>query len=139
MVSRPSTYYAQTVRSWIEQRSGGLSREELLDLFESAIQSERTLSLGTFSSFSLTAILERVHYETQKRYPFVAAMEITPEGVTVEKIRKQADKVSPQAISDAFDFFLTELLTLIGTLTGGILDNKLAHELLKVKDDRKVA
>lgn len=124
------------VDAWIRGNAEGLAQVPLVSLFAHAIQAIQDRTVITLSNVTLAAILDRVLYQSQKRFPLLLGMKIQPEGISLEGVLSRAAFQDPAEIKEAFRFFLIELLTILGNLTAGILTNPLFHALSEVTAER---
>jgi hypothetical protein len=118
------------VRAWLEHqrspRPAGLVRA-----FDRALVRLWARAHRTLSDVTLMAILERVHSVATERYPILAALELGPGGPSCAKLHEPERLAADdhEQLEEAIRFFLIELLTVLGNLTGDILTPSLHAEL----------
>lgn len=117
---------------WIKQNANGLPAEQLLIIFTAAIRAIQKRAATTLSEVTLTAIFNRILYTCQKKFPLLSETKTEQKDVSFDKIVEQARGLQPDEITNAFRFFLIELLTILGNLTANILTQSLYRELTKV-------
>jgi len=123
--------HSEQVDAWIAKNAAGLPSEKLVPLFVEAIQAIRKRSLVTLSEVTFGAIFDRALWMSQKKYPLFSEVE-SESSISVDALMAQTGDWTSDQITDAFRFFLTQLLTLLGNLTGHILCKPLHTELFKV-------
>jgi len=132
----PGGHYSQQVDDWIRRNASGLSSERLLLLFGDAIDAIQKRAATTLSEVTLAPIFDRVLIRSQKNFPLLSKMKIEASGVCLDALMAQPGDSKPDEVTEAFRFFLVELLTLLGTLTADILTKPLCQELFKVTPER---
>lgn len=124
--------HATQVDAWLERTADGLPSDRLIRLFEEAIRALQRRTLVTLSEVTLTAIFDRVLYQSQKHYPLLSGLKIETDGISLDGLRSEVNRLKPAQLTEAFRFFLIELLTIFGNLSAGILTELLYRELSKV-------
>jgi hypothetical protein len=128
--------HAACVDAWLAgvTRDPGLgSVESALDLFEEALSSIWQEAQKTLGEVTLTAIANRVLYVTQDKFPELAGLAVSPEGISVLALRKRLNGLKSTELLEPFRFLLIELLRVLGDLTGDVLTPWLHAELSKVQ------
>jgi hypothetical protein len=129
---------AREVDQWIQRHLEGLPANRIVSLFGAAIQELLNRALATLSEVTLNAVLDRVLFQSQQKYPCLS-------GLKFENFRLHPDGLAhsfgenPAEVTEAFRFFLIELLTILENLTAGVITDPLYQELSKVnsRDDMK--
>lgn len=129
--------HTTTVDMWLKQTASGLGSDELLRHFEGALDAIQKRILVTLSDVTLHAILVRVLFHGQQKYPLLRELELDLHGVTLKNLRKSVSARNPQEITEAFRFLIIELLAVIESLTGGVLTHPLQKTLLGVSSKKK--
>ena len=125
--------HARLVGAWIDTTAKGLATADLLILFERAVDAiwrEASLTLGTVT---LSAIVDRVIVTGTDSHPLLHSLTLTPTGIGFVDLRRKATNASQAPLRAAMAFFLVELLTIIGSLTAGILSADLHAALGRIK------
>jgi hypothetical protein len=124
--------HAAQVDSWIVRTAKGLPADQTAALFEEVIHAIRKRTSITLSEITLTAIFDRVLYKSQRKFPLLAGLKIDAKGISLDGNLSQIESQDPARITEAFRFFVIELLTILENLTAGILTKALYKEMHKV-------
>ena len=130
--TRMDNNHAKNIHAWIEKAAEGLPQKELIVVFELAVQAVWERSLIPLSEVTLVAIFERVLHNTQKQFPLFADIRLESNGVVLKGLNGRAAELSISELKKAFQFFLTELIFLLGVLTSDLLTSAYYSELSKV-------
>jgi hypothetical protein len=126
--------HAAQVDAWLGKTAKGLPADRLVTLFGEAIHAIHKRTLMTLSEVTLNAILDRVLYQSQKKFPILSGLKMDSlEGVSLSGIMSESNGLEPARVTTAFRFFVIELLTILENLTAGILTEPLYKELANVK------
>jgi hypothetical protein len=109
------------VDAWLASGVGRLPHDRLLVAFEQCCGRIWRRANRTLGEVSLTAIVDRVLHLAAEQHPVLSALTLDAGGVHAGHLLAQADEAGIAELAAAVRFFLVELLTLIGTLTGEIL------------------
>jgi hypothetical protein len=110
-----------------------LSQHELVDLYERALDALWRRSHQCLGEVSLMAIVDRVLHEGTERFPHLVALKIETSGVQCGALRQVAPGLEPALLEESLACVVSELLRVLGSLTGEILTPGLHAELLKVR------
>ncbi|QRN95310.1 hypothetical protein JRI60_40570 [Archangium violaceum] len=125
--------HSETVRAWREGWAGTLSPQELIDLYDRALDAlwRRThLSLG---EITLMAIVDRVLHHGTEKFPHLAALKVETSGVHLGPLGPAVAGLELALLDESLAFLVVELLRVLGALTGEILTPGLHAELHKVR------
>ncbi|HZI13268.1 MAG TPA: hypothetical protein VE153_23000 [Myxococcus sp.] len=125
--------HSEVVSAWRDGWAGQLSRQELVDVFERALEAiwrRAHLSLG---EVTLMAIVDRVLHHGIEAYPHLAPLKVEQGGAHFGALREAAPEVAVALLEESLVFLLVELLRVFGALTGEILTPGLHGELRKVQ------
>ncbi len=125
--------HSEVVSAWRDGWAGQLSQQELVDVFERALDAiwrRAHLSLG---EVTLMAIVDRVLHQGVEAYPHLAPLEVKPSGARFGALREAAPEVAVAPLEESLVFLVVELLRVFGALTGEILTPGLHAELRKVR------
>lgn len=117
------------VDAWMERSARGLTSEQLLEAFEFGFSALWHRAHRTLGDVTLTAIADRVLYNTAEQFPVLDSLAISATGVSAGALRARAGSLDPDEVSEAIRFVLVEFLTVLGTLTGDILTPSLHAQL----------
>lgn len=95
--------------------------EELLMIIWNRIQ-------PTLGRITMTAIMERAVERTKEPYPMVAALWVSPDGISLEPLRQQTEE-NGYHIRDAVMRLIANLIEILVTLTGDILVRQLLQDI----------
>ena len=130
--------HAARVRAWFEPAASGLHPGAVLELLEQAFAAIYARAGQTLGEVTLGAIVERVLLTAGEQYPWLGGLKVEAGSLQGEGLRKGPD-AGADAASAAAQFVLTELLTVLGNLTGDILTPALHDELARVGRSRRQA
>lgn len=125
--------HVEIVDGWLEQSAKGLPSDALVRLFDDALTELQRRTLLTLSEVTLHAILDRVLYQSQQRYPLLTTLRIEKNGISLGPVKADLELKTPTEITQAFRFLIVELLTILDNLTAGILIEPLYKVLLNIK------
>lgn len=124
--------HARQVDAWIERTAKDMAPDQLVSLFAAAIQALQKRTLIMLSEVTLMVVFDRALYKSQQEFPVLLDMKIEPKGISLDGDLSRIRQKTSAEITEAFRFFLIELLTIFGNITAGILTNPLYAELCKV-------
>lgn len=101
-----------------EKREAAGSSLEALDCGFAAIWQRAQVTLG---DVTLTAIANRVLYETAVKHPVLAGLKLEGGRLNSQDVGQRLAEVDREPLAVGVRFALAEFLTLLGTLTGEIL------------------
>jgi hypothetical protein len=126
------------VDEWLAKANGS-STARLLDLLEASLRLIWTRARRTLGDRTLGTVVGRVLYTSSEFFPFLGSLRIGASGIRFEDLRAELDTVAPAELLEAVRFVMTELLDVLGHLTGGILTPALHAELLTARVGGSVA
>lgn len=132
----PNPYSAKHIDAWLEQASKGLPSEGLASVFGDTLKLLSKRASLTLSKNTLMAIFKRVFTQCSKKYPVLSGIKVESFGIPSEQFSIQFSLVDPVELKDAFRFLMTELVTILSSLTADILPASL--EDLKLTSDISV-
>jgi hypothetical protein len=125
--------HAACVDAWLERAARGLSPERLLQLFEASLGALWAHTKITLGEVTLTAIVDRVLYNTAEKFPLLSPLVVEPNGgVQFQELRARAGAPDQVELEAGIRFVLVEFLRVLGNLTADILTPELHAELSKV-------
>jgi hypothetical protein len=123
----------QTVKTWRDGWAGNLSAQELVDLYDRALDAlwrRANMSLG---EITLMAIVDRALHHGTEKFPHLAALKVETSGVHLGPLRPSVPVLDLALLDESLAFLVVELLRVLGALTGEILTPGLHAELHKVR------
>jgi hypothetical protein len=109
-----------------------LGGEELLELFEKALNELWSTARGPVSAITLTAIVDRVLFDASALHPEVLDLEVQDRGISFKHFRKRRIRMKPEALLAVTRLVLTEFLAIIGSITSDVLSPSLHVALAQV-------
>ena len=109
-----------------------LPPRRLVDQFTFAFNSVWRRANRTLGEVTLMAIGERVLYVAAERYLPLAELKLEPDGIHSDGFLPRIDDLTRDELTNAVRFILTELLTVVGALTGEVLSPPLHAELAAI-------
>ncbi len=129
------SFHRQRVDAWMERHTTALRAPELAQLLGLALGALWDRANVTLGEVTLVAIFHRVLSNTKRKFPVMAALRLEPKTETFSDLAaggSSAASLDRAELARAMQFVLTELLTVLGTLTGEILTPALHAELSTV-------
>ena len=102
-------------------------------IFEAALNAVWAHTRLTLGDVTLAAIADRVIHTTAERFPQLASLTVTLDGISCVELRARGRELDPLQATDGMRFALVELLTVLGRLTADVLTPGLHATLLAVK------
>jgi hypothetical protein len=127
-----SVDHGNFVNQWLQQSASGLSSNQLLHLFETAMGILYQRAYLTLGDVTLTAVVDRVVYNAGEKFPMFELLDSDPSGVNCNGLREHAKSGNEVELTEGIRFVLVEFLTVIGNLTAEILTPALHSELSRV-------
>ena len=119
--------HATRVDAWLERSARGLPAALLPRLLELAFGALWAQTVTTLGEVTLTAIAERVVCRTMEKYPHIGQLDVDAGGLRSAGLDPTAPK-----LREAIRFVILEFLTVMGTLTAGLLTPELHATLAHV-------
>lgn len=120
------------VASWIERAAGGLSSDELVQLFDLALAALWKRSYRPLGDVTVAAIMDRVAHDATERFPLIAGLQVEASRVSCVDLHRRAAGMSDgdgAALREGIRFMLVEFLTILGNLTADIFTPALRDAL----------
>ncbi len=135
--------HSRAVALWIENAllpDNELSSHVLVEEFEVLINSLMNTIRMSVGETTITAVADRVLYNSSEHYPVLMKIQLRDHGFDFTKMCDDASLKDLDEIKNAFHYFATELLFIIGKLSGGSLTPGL-HAVLesRLSNQRRVA
>lgn len=125
--------HSDTVKLWRDGWAGTLSQEELVNLYERALDALWRRAHMSLGEITLMAIVDRVLHAGAEQFPPLGVLKVETSGVQFGELRLTAPGLDPATLDESLALLVAELLRVFGTLTGEILTPGLHAELLKVR------
>jgi hypothetical protein len=129
----PVEQCAIQVDQWIERNAQGLSLDQLVALFQEALHRLQERTLLCLSEVTFFAVLDRVLIQSQQQHPLLKRVRVTSKVISFDHSMAGGPVPESKEIIESFRCFLTHLLNVLGSITGGILMSPLCVELERVK------
>jgi hypothetical protein len=121
--------HARAVADWLRKFPSSLSREQFINAVEFVFENVLAKTQITVSEITLSAVLDRVLYNSCVKYPILSELKLEDAKLNFSGFKKNLKSASHSEIKEAFQYFVTEFLFVIGNLTGEILTPILYNEL----------
>lgn len=131
MIRQRNDLHIKQVEAW-KTKNNGLSDKDRNQLFINGILAVRQKSLGTLSSVTVTAVIDRILIECQERFSVLSEIRNDSEGLHFNKFADHLMNLKPSEIQDALQELLLELLEVFGKITADILTKNLHKELMNI-------
>jgi hypothetical protein len=127
--------HSRRVAAWMKEVAKGFSSEQLLQLFEQAMEALWNRAHVTLGDVTLSAIMDRVLYNAAEKFPPFESLDVKPNGIDFQSFREQKNVFDDGDLAAAIRFVIVEFIAVIGNLTGEILTPALHSELSKVRPE----
>ncbi len=132
--------HSNHVNKWMTQAAAqDLSSEQLLQLFEQAMDALWNRAHLTLGDVTLTAIMDRVLYNASERFVPFESLKVEHSGIDCRELRNRGEILNGGDLREAVRFVVVEFLVVIGNLTGELLTPALHSELSKITPKDSVA
>jgi hypothetical protein len=121
--------HARAVADWLQKFPSSLSREQFINAVEFVFDNVLAKTQITVSEVTLSAVLDRVLYNSCIKYPILSELKLEDAKLNFSGFKKNLKSASHSEIKEAFQYFVTEFLFVIGNLTGEVLTTTLYNEL----------
>ncbi|QRK08952.1 hypothetical protein JQX13_01915 [Archangium violaceum] len=125
--------HSEAVKAWRDGWAGTLSQQELLDVYERALDALWRRAHMSLGEVSLMAIVDRVLHQGTDQFPHLAALKVETSGVQFGELRQVVSSLDRTLLEDSLSYLVIELLRVFGALTAEILTPGLHAELRKVQ------
>ena len=119
----------------LNERIRQARKEEVLEIYEELLQTVWDRILPTLGRVTVMAIMERAIVLTKDSYPIVDRLEVTPQGLSFEDLRRSMSESELEVIREALRELVADLIDILAMLTGDIL----VQQLIKEIDGRRKA
>lgn len=119
--------HADWVNAWMRKTVDGLSRKQLLVLFDKALDALWRNAAQSIGEISLEVIGNLAKESSLSKHPTLASIRIGPGGLSFQDVETLPD----QELKAGFSSLLTEILTQIGKLTYEAIIPAIRLEILK--------
>jgi hypothetical protein len=123
------------VGSWIKTSTPGLSSDQLIELFEFTLDRLWKRSSISMSEVTLVAVIDRALFNSSDRFKLLELLKIDIGGIDWKAFKATVAQLNPHEVTRAFTFFITEIISIIGNITGELISGPLLQELTSVKLD----
>jgi hypothetical protein len=139
--ARAEPTHRAVVDAWLADASAQTSSIELCRTFHAGLERIWSRAITTLGSVTLTAIAERVLYDTIERYAFLSVIAPLPSGTgrARDAVYERLANIPRTELIEGLRFGVIELLTVIGALTAEILSHDLHDALTTATDSRSTA
>ena len=128
--------HARAVDAWLERAESRRGLDvDVIDAFERAFAALWRRAGETLGEVTLAAVTQRVLLDAVRKFPVFGSMRMMDDG----GLRRRRGRARPKPRTEGDDarsavrFFLTNWLSLLGTLTAGILSPALHDALSRVE------
>jgi hypothetical protein len=102
-----------------------IDKEKSLTRYERLLATIWEQILPTLGTISVITIVKRAITLTQTEYPIISCLDVTPEGLSFQRLREQLTEIDNGLLLAAFQALIANLIDLLQTLTGNILKQKI--------------
>ncbi len=106
---------------------GGLGN--VLEIYEDLLQTIWDRIQPTLGRVTVRAIMERTLVLTRERYPLVAHLQVSSEGLIFDALRQNGNVEEQDLVREALDDVVANLIDILSMLTGDILVRQLMQEI----------
>lgn len=110
-----------------------IRREELISIYEDMITSIWLKAKVMIGEVTIGSLMETAIHEASSKYHFMQEIEVLPRGINIDKFRGSCESESLQDIKAGFENLITNLFTIVASLTGDVILQALNPEIEKIK------
>lgn len=122
-----------------EGRKGKLSIELVLDLYSNVLMEIWEIVSSMIGEAILSLLLNLAIQKLKDKYPFLASLKVTEEGISWNKIREDYRTVSPIEAHRGFQSLINHLFHLFSALAEGVISRELFPKVFpKVKEAERI-
>lgn len=103
--------------------------EQLLATYDDLFKTIWDRILPTLGRVTLAAIMERTMARTAEKYPLIAKLEVTTEGVSFDALQRSCTDAYNETLHEALKELVANLIHILAMLTGDILVRQLMQEI----------
>lgn len=123
---------APLVNAWMKRaEKSSASPKALLTSFQQVMGAVWRRALPTLGDVTVSAIAGRAITVAAEKAPLLSAVKPEPTGISVDALHQEAAGLNKEELGNALTFLLTEFLSMLARLTGGILDEELRAALVQ--------
>jgi hypothetical protein len=126
--------HSRRIDEWMKH-AASMARDQRAVAFEKALTALWRRTYSALGDITVSAILNRVLYEASGKYSILGSLKLDSDGINFTEFRVQAASCGDRELSEAIQFVLVELLTVVGNLTAEILTPALHSELSRTLKD----
>ncbi|MDI6791903.1 MAG: hypothetical protein QME81_03420 [bacterium] len=115
-----------------------IDKKDLISLYEGIIDSIWSKATAIIGEVTISSLMETALHETGLEYRFLQEIEILPTGMNMDKLKTHCANESFEDIKAGFEHFITNLFTIVASLTGNVVLQLLSPEVQKMKEQLKV-
>ena len=124
----------EEVKERVSQAKTQARKEEVLEIYEDLLKTIWDRILPTLGRVTVIAIVERALVLTKERYPSIAHLEVTSNGVSFEVLPQRLGEEERMLLREALKELIANPIDILAMLTGDIL----VRQLLKEIEGRKL-
>ena len=122
-----------------EDRKGKLSIELVLDLYSSVLMEIWEIVSSLIGEATLLLLLNLAIRNLRDKYPFLASLKVTEEGILWNKIREDCRTLSPIEAHRGLQSLINHLFHLFSALAEGVISRELFPKVFpKVKEAERI-
>ncbi len=122
-----------------EDRKVKLSIDLVLDLYASLLVEIWEIVSSLVGEAILSLLLNLATQKLKDRYPFLALLKVTEEGVSWSRIREECQTLSPVEVHRGFQSLINHLFHLFSALAEGVISRELFPRVFpKVKAAERI-
>lgn len=124
------------IEIWEKNKIEGLSTVEKLQLLRKALFVVEQRTLKTLSNVTLEVVLDRALHQSREKYELLSAVKLSSHSLNFDGLLEDGQFRDPQEeCVQALRHLLIEILTVLGSITAGILTQPLYQELFAMTHD----
>jgi hypothetical protein len=122
-------FHSRFVENWLAELVESHPKLSLVKILQDILERLYLRTQTAVSPVTLSAILERVLYNSSEQYPILASIQVIDDKADFSRLENAAKAFDRTQTREAIHYLLTEFLFIIGTLTGEQLTPFLHQEL----------
>jgi hypothetical protein len=113
----------------IERRINSEVRKNIVEVYQDLLQTIWEKMLPTLGVITVVAITKRSVIKAGEKYPLIANLIVSEEGISFEAIKERIKQGDKEEIKAAFKHLIATLFDILAKLTGNILIGQLVKEI----------
>jgi hypothetical protein len=122
-----------------EDKEGKWSSDFVLDLYSNLLMEIWEIVSALIGEAILTLLFLSAIQKIGEKYPFLISLKVSEEGIALDKVKGEGQKLSPLEIHRGFQSLINHLFQLFSALAEGVINKELFPKVFpKVKEADRI-